>query len=134
MLIAFRILQGLGGALMMPGTLAILRSTFPTEQLQMAIGIWAGASSVSIASGPIVGGLLVEHVDWQSIFFINLGVGLVALAIGAWVIEETWDEQEQTISSQVITSTNSDLKVISSEKADALRKICRLVKTPSRKR
>lgn len=93
MLVAFRVLQGLGGALMMPGTLSILRSAFPPKQLQMAIGVWAGSTSLATASGPIVGGLLVQHVNWQSIFYINLGVGALALAIGWWVIRESRDEK-----------------------------------------
>lgn len=93
MLIAFRVAQGLGGALMMPGTLSILRSAFPPQKLQMAVGVWAGTTSLATASGPIVGGLLVQHVSWQSIFYINLGVGAVALAIGWWVIAESRDEQ-----------------------------------------
>ena len=92
-LIAFRVLQGLGGALMMPGTLSILRSAFPPKQLQMAVGVWAGTTSLATASGPIVGGLLVQHVNWQSIFFINLVVGALTLAIGWWVIAESRDEQ-----------------------------------------
>jgi EmrB/QacA subfamily drug resistance transporter len=93
-LIAFRVLQGVGAALMMPQTLAILRNTFPAERLQMAVGIWAGASMLSTAAGPIIGGLLVEHVNWQSIFFINLFVGAVAAAVGAWFIRESRDPAE----------------------------------------
>lgn len=91
-LIAFRVVQGLGGALMMPGTLSILRAAFPPKQLQMAVGIWAGTTSLATASGPIVGGLLVQHVNWQSIFYINLGVGAIALLVGWWVISESRDE------------------------------------------
>ena len=96
-LIAFRVLQGLGGALMMPGTLSILRAAFPLRQLQLAVGIWAGSTSIATASGPIVGGLLVQHVNWQSIFFINLGIGALALLIGWWVIMESRDEQPQRL-------------------------------------
>ena len=93
-LILFRVLQGVGAALMMPQTLAILRNTFPPEQLQLAVGIWAGASMLSTAAGPIFGGLLVEHVNWQSIFFINLFVGSVAAAVGSWFIRESRDPGE----------------------------------------
>lgn len=94
MLIAFRVAQGFGGALMMPGTLSILRTAFPPQKLQMAVGVWAGSTSLATASGPIVGGLLVQHVSWQSIFYINLGVGAVALAVGWWVIAESRDESK----------------------------------------
>ena len=90
-LVAFRVIQGLGGALMMPGTLSILRTAFPPQKLQMAVGVWAGTTSLATASGPIVGGLLVQHVSWQSIFYINLGVGAIALLIGWWVISESRD-------------------------------------------
>src|SRR5579875_1034660 len=72
--IAFRALQGAFGSLLMPNTLAILRATFPKEKLNMAIGIWGGASGVSVAAGPIVGGLLVQDVSWESVFYINLPV------------------------------------------------------------
>lgn len=93
MLVAFRCLQGVAGALLMPGTLAILRAAFPPERLEMAVGIWGGTSAVAIAAGPIVGGLLVQHVSWQSVFYINLLVGAVALALGWWVVAESRDER-----------------------------------------
>jgi EmrB/QacA subfamily drug resistance transporter len=87
--ISLRVLQGLFGALLMPNTLAILRGAFPPEKLNMAIGIWGGASAVSIAGGPIVGGLLVEHVNWESVFYINAPIGALALLIGALVLKES---------------------------------------------
>lgn len=88
MLIAARCLQGLAGALLMPNTLAILRAAFPAAELNRAVGIWGGSSALAIASGPIVGGLLVEHVSWESIFLLNLPLGLLTLAgTFAWVRE-----------------------------------------------
>ncbi|GII82998.1 MFS transporter [Sphaerisporangium siamense] len=89
MLITFRVLQGLFGALLQPAALALLRAAFPAERLNMAIGIWGAAIGVSSAAGPIVGGLLVENVSWQSVFFINVPVGVVALIVGIWVIKES---------------------------------------------
>ncbi|WP_242419686.1 MFS transporter, partial [Frankia sp. CpI1-P] len=83
--IVFRTLQGVAGALLMPNTLAILRSAFPPEKLNSAIGIWGGASAISIAGGPIIGGLLVEHVSWESVFYINVPVGAIALIVGLFV-------------------------------------------------
>ncbi|GII61656.1 MFS transporter [Sphaerisporangium krabiense] len=88
-LITFRVLQGLFGALLQPAALALLRAAFPAERLNMAIGIWGAAIGVSSAAGPIVGGLLVENVSWQSVFFINVPVGVVALIVGIWVIKES---------------------------------------------
>jgi EmrB/QacA subfamily drug resistance transporter len=90
-LVAFRVLQGLFGAMLLPQTLAILRATFPAERLAQAVGFWAGASSVAIASGPIIGGLLVEHVSWQAIFFVNLPVAALSVIVGSWVIRDSKD-------------------------------------------
>jgi EmrB/QacA subfamily drug resistance transporter len=79
----------------MPNSLAILRATFPPEKLNMAIGIWGGSSAISVALGPIVGGLLVEHVSWESVFFLNLPIAAIALAIGATVLAESRSSAEQ---------------------------------------
>lgn len=89
--VAFRAVQGLFGAMIFPNTLAILRDTFPPERLNRAMGVWGGASAISVAAGPIVGGLLVEHVSWQSVFFINVPVGALAVAVGVWVLDESRD-------------------------------------------
>ena len=93
--IAMRTLQGVFGALLMPSTLAIIRSTFPPDKLNTAVGIWGAASGVSIAAGPIVGGLLVEHVSWQSVFYINAPIAAAALVIGALAITESRSEYDQ---------------------------------------
>jgi EmrB/QacA subfamily drug resistance transporter len=93
-LIAFRAAQGLFGAMLLPQTLAILRATFPLDRLAAAVGLWAMTSSIATASGPIIGGLLVDHVSWRSIFFVNLPVGAVSLLVGGWVIHESRDERE----------------------------------------
>ncbi|HZG05078.1 MAG TPA: MFS transporter [Streptomyces sp.] len=81
MVVAFRVLQGLFGALLMPAALGLLRATFPAEKLNMAIGIWGAVIGASTAAGPIAGGLLVEHVNWESVFFVNVPVGLLAVAL-----------------------------------------------------
>ncbi|RPE44296.1 EmrB/QacA subfamily drug resistance transporter [Streptomyces sp. Ag109_O5-1] len=81
--VTFRVFQGLFGALLMPAALGLLRATFPAEKLNMAIGIWGMVIGASTAGGPILGGVLVQHVSWQSVFFINVPVGLIALVLGA---------------------------------------------------
>ncbi|MGC9666147.1 MFS transporter [Planosporangium sp. 12N6] len=86
--IAFRAVQGFFGALLMPNTLGILRAVFPPKKFGMAVGIWAMVSSVSTALGPIVGGLLVEHVNWESVFYINAPVGIAALVVSALVLPQ----------------------------------------------
>ena len=89
--IAFRAVQGIFGAIILPNTLGILRNNFPTEKLNQAIGIWGSASAMSIAAGPIVAGLLVEHVSWESVFYINVPVGAVAVVVGLLVLTESRD-------------------------------------------
>lgn len=86
MVIVFRVFQGLFGALLMPAALGLLRATFPAEKLNMAIGIWGMVIGASTAGGPILGGVLVEHVNWESVFFINVPVGVLAVALGAWIL------------------------------------------------
>ncbi|MEU1103431.1 MFS transporter [Streptomyces tibetensis] len=84
--VVFRVLQGLFGALLMPAALGLLRATFPAEKLNMAIGIWGMVIGASTAGGPILGGVLVEHVNWQSVFFINVPVGVLAVVLGVLIL------------------------------------------------
>ena len=92
MLIAARIVQGAGAAMMNPATLSIIAATFPPRERGMAIGIWAGVSALALAIGPLVGGLLTEHLSWNWIFFVNLPVGVVAIAASLLLITESKDE------------------------------------------
>ena len=87
LLIAARALQGVGGAAMMPATLAIIRSSFsdPRERA-WALGIWSGVASGGMALGPVIAGALLEHFWWGSVFLINVPVVILALAAVPWVI------------------------------------------------
>jgi EmrB/QacA subfamily drug resistance transporter len=88
LVVVFRVFQGLFGALLMPAALGLLRATFPAEKLNMAIGIWGMVIGASTAGGPILGGLLVQHVSWQSVFFINVPVGVIALVMGLLILTD----------------------------------------------
>ncbi|RVU26088.1 DHA2 family efflux MFS transporter permease subunit [Streptomyces antnestii] len=88
LVVTFRVFQGLFGALLMPAALGLLRATFPAEKLNMAIGIWGMVIGASTAGGPILGGLLVQHVSWQSVFFINVPVGVIALVLGLVILKD----------------------------------------------
>jgi EmrB/QacA subfamily drug resistance transporter len=110
--ITLRVLQGVFGALLMPSTLAIVRCTFPPEKLNTAVGIWGAASGVSIAAGPIVGGLLVEHVSWQSVFYINAPIAAAALVIGALAIVESRSPHAHHLDIPGITTLSGGLFLI----------------------
>jgi EmrB/QacA subfamily drug resistance transporter len=94
-LIAARVLQGAGAALMNPATLSIIAATFPPRQRGMAIGIWAGVSAMALAIGPLVGGLLTEHISWSWIFFVNVPIGVIAIAASLLLIPESKDESAE---------------------------------------
>src|SRR5947209_8173154 len=91
-LVAFRAVQGIGAAFMMPATLSIITQTFPPEQRGMAIGTWAGVSAMALAIGPVFGGFLTQSVSWRAIFFINPPIALVAIAVTLFATRETRDE------------------------------------------
>jgi EmrB/QacA subfamily drug resistance transporter len=92
LLVASRAVQGIGAALMMPGTLSILTNAFPAEERGRAIGIWAGVSAIALAIGPLVGGWLTEDVSWRAIFFLNLPVAAGAIAVTLFAAEESRDD------------------------------------------
>src|SRR5919109_1001835 len=90
-LIGARVVQGVGSALMNPATLSIITATFPPRQRGMAIGIWAGVAALALAIGPLVGGLITEHISWNWIFFINIPVGVFAILVTRLVVDESRD-------------------------------------------
>jgi EmrB/QacA subfamily drug resistance transporter len=87
-LIAFRAVQGLGAALLMPQTLAILTMVFPAERRGAAFGVWGAVAGVATVAGPTLGGLLVTAFDWRYIFFINLPVGVVVLVLTVLIVPD----------------------------------------------
>ena len=90
-LIAARAIMGIGGALIMPATLSIITTVFPREERGRAIGIWAGMAAVGIGTGPMVGGLLLAHFWWGSVFLVNAPIVAVALVAGAFVVPDSSD-------------------------------------------
>src|SRR6266705_409705 len=89
LVIVFRALQGVFGAMLQPTALALLRRTFPREKLNGAIGVWGAVIGASTAAGPIVGGLLVQHLGWEACFYVNVPVGAAALIMSLLVLRET---------------------------------------------
>ncbi len=87
-LIAFRVVQGVGAALLMPQTLTILTMVFPPQRRGAAFGIWGAVAGVATIAGPTLGGLLVTAFDWRWIFFVNLPIGIVVLALSFIVIPD----------------------------------------------
>src|ERR671934_1444922 len=94
-LIGARIVQGVGAALMNPSTLSIIVATFPPRQRGQAIGIWAGVSALALAIGPLVGGLIVEYLNWNWIFFVNVPVGILGIAVSQFAIRESRDTSHE---------------------------------------
>jgi EmrB/QacA subfamily drug resistance transporter len=91
-LIAARVVQGVGAALLVPGSLAIISASFSKENRGRAIGTWSGFTAISAGVGPVLGGWLVEHASWRWIFFINLPLAAVVLVITWWRVPESRDE------------------------------------------
>jgi len=87
-LIAARILQGIGGAILTPQTLSIITTIFPSERRGAAFGIWGAVAGVAAITGPTLGGFLVSYVDWRWIFYVNVPVGLIALGGALFVVPD----------------------------------------------
>jgi len=92
-LIAARAVQGLGAALLVPGSLAIISSSFPENERGRAIGTWSGFSAITAAIGPVIGGWLIEHVSWRAVFFINIPLALLVILISLWRVPESSDKE-----------------------------------------
>src|SRR5256886_9857980 len=92
-LIAARAAQGFGAALLVPGSLAIISSSFPEDQRGRAIGTWSGFSAITTAIGPVMGGWLIEHVSWRAVFFIYIALALLVMLISLWRVPESSDKE-----------------------------------------
>ena len=92
-LVAARAVQGAGGALLVPESLAILGASFEGERRARAIGTWSALSGTAMAVGPLLGGWLVEEVSWRSAFLITPVLAVVAIAIALWHVPESWDPE-----------------------------------------
>jgi EmrB/QacA subfamily drug resistance transporter len=112
-LIGARAVQGVGAALMNPATLSIITATFPPKERGQAIGIWAGVSALALAIGPLVGGLIVDNINWHWIFYVNVPIGVVGILVSRWVIAESRDtSHEQSIDlAGLVTSTGALLSL-----------------------
>src|SRR5256714_5223799 len=90
-LIAACAVQGLGAALLVPGSLAIISSSFPEDQRGRAIGTWSGFSAITTAIGPVIGGWLIENVSWRAAFFINVPLAVIVVALSLKFMDESKD-------------------------------------------
>jgi len=94
-LIGARAVQGVGSALMMPATLSIITATFAARERGMAIGIWAGVSAMALAIGPLLGGVITEHISWNWIFYVNVPIGLLGILASIVVVPESKDTSHE---------------------------------------
>jgi EmrB/QacA subfamily drug resistance transporter len=88
-LVMARGLQGIAGALLIPGSLALISSNFPQSERGHAIGTWSGFTSITAAIGPVLGGWFVEHGSWRWVFYINVPIGAVVLLLALWKVPES---------------------------------------------
>ena len=89
MLIVSRAAQGVGGALLTPGSLALINGAYPRDQRGPAIGLWSGFSAVASATGPVLGGYLIDTLSWRGVFFLNVPLALAVLAVTWWRVPAT---------------------------------------------
>jgi EmrB/QacA subfamily drug resistance transporter len=92
-LIVARAAQGVGGALLVPGSLAIIGASFGPQERGRAIGTWAGYTAITTALGPVLGGWLIEQTSWRAVFLLNVPLALVVLALAWWKVPESRDDE-----------------------------------------
>jgi EmrB/QacA subfamily drug resistance transporter len=86
MLVAARVVQGIGAALLTPQTLSTITRIFPAERRGVAMSVWGATAGVATLVGPLAGGVLVDHLGWQWIFIVNVPIGIIGLALAVWLI------------------------------------------------
>src|SRR5437667_7263021 len=91
-LILARAVQGIGGALLVPGSLAIISASFSNEQRGRAIGTWSGFTAITSLVGPVLGGVLVQYASWRWVFFLNVPLAAIVLSVLFWRVPESRDE------------------------------------------
>lgn len=96
-LIIARAIQGIGAALLVPGSLAIISSSFPENERGRAIGTWSGYSAITTAAGPVLGGWLIEHVSWRAVFFINVPFAVMVILISLRHVTPSSNKEETRI-------------------------------------
>jgi len=94
-LIAARIVQGAGAAIVMPLTLTLISEAFPAEKRGMAIGLWGGIAGLAVAAGPIVGGAVTDGLDWHWIFWLNVPIGLLLIPLAALKLTESFGPKQR---------------------------------------
>ncbi|AFM18602.1 drug resistance transporter, EmrB/QacA subfamily [Mycolicibacterium chubuense NBB4] len=87
-LVAARVVQGIGAALLTPQTLSVITRTFPAHRRGVAMSVWGATAGVATLVGPLAGGVLVDHLGWQWIFFVNVPVGVIGLALAVWLVPD----------------------------------------------
>jgi EmrB/QacA subfamily drug resistance transporter len=93
-LIVARAVQGVGGAMLVPGSLAIISASFPEEERGQAIGTWSGSTAITTALGPLIGGWLIEHISWRAVFFLNLPLAVIVLFLVVLRVPESSNKED----------------------------------------
>src|SRR4051794_23084559 len=94
-LVIARGLQGVGGAFVVPGSLAVISASFSTEERGRAIGTWSGFTAITAAVGPVLGGWLIQHASWRWVFFLNLPIAAVVLSLTFFRVPESRNEEQK---------------------------------------
>jgi MFS family permease len=111
-LVASRAIQGVGAALLIPASLAMLGATFDEHERNHAIGVWAGAGALTSAVGPVLGGWLVDQVSWRAIFLLNVPLAIVAAGLAAGFAGESRDDNAKSLDWAGATTVAAGLAAI----------------------